>query len=220
MFQNDQCQFEEHTLPSDISRLKNFFSFCSARFRKCRPFQLTRGRREKIAPARLFTFHYVTTVVCGHLQLFQGYEIHTGTRLELQRGSINTYARCYCRENRFRRGTIIAFRALIDNTNYRFDEIGSSVMTYFIVSLIGCYLLVSKAHLPSCVSRNVHPAEEESGLIRGVAGARRVHRPPQLTLNSLVVLLVYDVVNAVPVDQKILLKNQQEVHCSRNPSGA
>lgn len=48
----------------------------------------------------------------------------------------------YCRENRFRPDgqglsplllAMDAFRALIDNANYRFDEIGSSVVTYSIV---------------------------------------------------------------------------------------
>ena len=58
------------------------------------------------------------------------------------------------------------------------------------------YLLVSEAHLPTCVSGDVHTAKEHPFLVAWTSGAAH-----QLGLDSLVILLVYDVIHAVSMYQ-------------------
>lgn len=68
------------------------------------------------------------------------------------------------------------------------------------VSPMISYLLISKTKLSARISRNVYPAEKQSPVIR--------HRTvsSQLVLHDHVILLVYHIVNAVAVNQEILLK--------------
>ena len=73
------------------------------------------------------------------------------------------------------------------------------------------YLLIPEAHLPTCVPGHVHTAEEHPFLV-----ARPRRTAHQLGLNSLVVLLINDVIHAVPVYQQILLKQNRTLEPNRS----
>ena len=64
-------------------------------------------------------------------------------------------------------------------------------------------LLIAESHLSSGVARDVHPAQEDPGVVRRAAPNHR--RPPHFILHALVVLLVNYVVHTISVDQQILL---------------
>lgn len=63
---------------------------------------------------------------------------------------------------------------------------------------IGFYLLVAESHLPARVPGDVHPAQEEPVFAVCWSSA-------QLCLYALMVLFVYYVVDAIAVDQQVLL---------------
>lgn len=71
--------------------------------------------------------------------------------------------------------------------------------------------MVSESHLATSVSRHVHPAQEQPvlGVCRGSA---------QFRLHALMVLFVYYVVDAIAVDQQVLLFNNAE-QCYRLRNG-
>lgn len=83
------------------------------------------------------------------------------------------------------------------------------------------YLLVPEPHLSPRVSRHVHSAEKDSLLLERVDVGWRAWAaaaaavvvaavPQQLGLDGGVILLVDDVIDAVAVDQKILLEEMRD----------
>lgn len=86
---------------------------------------------------------------------------------------------------------------------------------------VSIYLLIAEAHLPSSVARDVHAAEENAGIVgrredgvRSGVGAVTARRSSQLILNVLVILLVDDIVDAVAVNQQVLLSKRNDEYQS------
>lgn len=83
------------------------------------------------------------------------------------------------------------------------------------MGILKSYLLISKSHLSPRVSGHVDPAEEHPCVARvgGATGGRTRRRrwvggSAQFRLHPLVILLIYDVVHAVSMDQQVLLRTE------------
>ena len=88
------------------------------------------------------------------------------------------------------------------------------------MELKALYLLVTETHLPPCVSRNVHATQENllfvgvciridnrvSMVVSIVLDCQSSH---QLGLDRSMILLVDDIINAVSVNEKVLLKQNK-----------
>ena len=76
------------------------------------------------------------------------------------------------------------------------------------MSLHNYNFLITESHLSPGVSRHVHPAEKYPIIwfcCRDLLGVDLVLPPQQLRLHRAVVLLVYDIIDAVTMDQQVFL---------------